>query len=190
MSVFVSALELLMPFVKASRERNLGAAVGCWPDRLQAAWELFCGVVPAKEPALSVGDYGCGQQLLRELLPSGWSYTPYDHLPRTADTVLCDFNGAPLPATRHDAIFCLGVLEYLEDPARLLSHALRHSEWVVFSCFQGWNPWRAWREGWRGRLSRSGLARWLEREKVEVVAQRSWRGDGGLWVCRGGAKTG
>lgn len=179
-----------MPFVKASRERNLGAAVGCWPDRLRVAWELFCEAHPAQEPALSVGDYGCGRQALRELLPQGWNYTPYDHLARTPDTVVCDFNRDPLPLARHDVIFCLGVLEYLEQPTRLLSHALRQADWVVFSCFQGWNPWRAWREGWRGRLSRAALTRWQQSEQAEVVAQRPWRGDGGLWVCRGGAVSG
>ncbi len=169
------------------RERNLGAAVGCWPERLRAAWELFRAQLPAQAPALTVGDYGGGRQDLRALLPEGWNYTPYDHLPRTPETVVCDFNEDPLPAARHDVIFCLGVLEYLDDPARLLRHAFEHADWVVFSCFQGWKPWRAWREGWRGRLSRRALARVLEQEKIRVMAHAPWRGDGGIWVCRGGA---
>jgi hypothetical protein len=178
-----------MPFTQASLERNLGAAVGAWPERLGAAWDLFRRQLAADAPPLSVGDYGCGRLGLRALLPAGWSYTGYDWLPRSPDTVLCDFNRGPLPELRHDVIFCLGVLEYLHDPARLLRHALDQADWVVFSCFQGWNPWRAWREGWRGRLSRAAWARLRKEERVQVTASMPWRGDGGIWVCRGGAEA-
>jgi hypothetical protein len=133
---------------------------------------------------MTVGDYGCGRQELRGLLPVGWVYRPYDRIERSKGTQVCDFDAA-LPPESHDVIFCLGVLEYLRKPESLLRHALEHARWVVFSHFSGWNPCRAFREGWKGRIPRSRLDKLLNEGGVRVRAQLPWRRDGGIWVCEG-----
>lgn len=178
---------------RKSRACNTGAQVGSWPERLETAWSLFREVVPSDQPSWQVADYGCGRQELRRLLPSGWSYAPYDWMSRSQDTVVCDFRHE-LPQSSHDVIFILGVLEHLPKPARLLRHALLQSRWVVFSCFHGWNPMRAWREGWKGRLTRSQVESLLSENRIEIRNYRPWRQDGSLWVCenpsfKGGAKA-
>lgn len=168
--------------VQATRQRNTGSDIGVWPERLQVAWALFRQVLPADKPDREVADYGCGRQELRALLPAGWRYVPYDWTARSTDTRVCDLAVAP-PTDAHEIIFMLGVLEYMPDPARLLTHALTHARWTVFSCFCGWSPLRAWRQGWRGRLSRRAVERVLQSTGVQVRAYQDWRGDGGLWVC-------
>ena len=170
---------------KHTHEANRGAAVGIWPERMDAAWNLFAGQLPEDAKSLSVGDYGCGRQELRLKMPAEWDYTPYDHQMRSVDTVVCDFDNQ-LPEMRHDVIFCLGVLEYVRQPGRLLAHALRQGRWVVFSNFEGWNPWRAWKQGWRGRLTGDEREQIFEEERVLIKAHRPWRKDGGIWVCHGG----
>lgn len=168
--------------VQDTRQRNKGSDIGAWPARLQTAWALFRQVLPEDKPAREVADYGCGRQQLKTLLPAGWSYVPYDWTPRSPDTRVCDLAVAA-PTGTHEIIFMLGVLEYMPDPARLLSHALNQARWTVFSCFCGWSPLRAWKQGWRGRLSRRAVERVLQGANVQVRAYQDWRGDGGLWVC-------
>ena len=96
--------------------------------------------------------------------------------------MVCDFN-QDLPQGRFDIIFCLGVLEYLRHPERLLKHALQHSEWLVFSHFHGWNPWRAWINGWRGRLTLDQTSAVIRAENRVVLSRQRWKKDGALWVC-------
>jgi hypothetical protein len=168
--------------VSATRAQNVGLEVGSWPLRMEAAWKLFREVLPEGNQGYEVADFGCGRQELRALLPSGWTYVPYDWTPRSADTRICDLQ-RELPEGTQDVIFMLGVLEYLPDPARLLTHALTQARWTVFSCFCGWSPWRAWKQGWRGQLSKRGVQQVLRETGVQVRAYRDWRGDGGLWVC-------
>lgn len=163
------------------RQRNKGADIGSWSERMQTAWALFHQVLTSDTP-LQVGDYGCGRQELRALLPEDWTYVPYDWTARSPDTQVCDLATDP-PEERHDVIFILGVLEYMPVPAALLSHALTHARWTVFSCFCGWSPLRAWRQGWRGRLSRRAVERLIKDTGVQVRAYQDWRTDGGLWVC-------
>lgn len=175
--------------VKATRARNTGTQVGSWPERMQVAWRLFREVLPENEPPREVADYGCGRQELRALLPAGWGYVPYDWMSRSEDTQVCDFSQS-VPQTSHEVIFMLGVLEYLPDPARLLRHALGNARWTVFSCFHGWNPLRAWREGWRGRLTREQVEQIIRESGVQMRVHRSWREDGGMWICeKGGAES-
>lgn len=173
--------------VHAARARNTGAEVGTWPDRMQAAWQMFRAEVPQDSPALQVADFGCGQQELRHLLPQGWSYAPYDYRSRSADTRICDFSQS-VPDCQHDVIFMLGVLEYLPNPARLLRQALTEARWTVFSCVCGWAPLRSFREGWNCRLSWSEVEEIISQTGAKVRAYRDWGKGGGLWVCeKGGA---
>jgi hypothetical protein len=168
--------------VQHTRAQNTGSEIGSWSPRMQAAWTLFRKLVPEDAPPREVADFGCGRQELRALLPTGWSYVPYDWISRSPDTRVCDLTQT-LPEARHEVIFMLGVLEYMPDPARLLRHALTHAHWTVFSCFHGWNPLRAWREGWRGRLTREQVEEVIRQAGASLRVRSDWRGDGAFWIC-------
>lgn len=181
-----------MPFnwphvIRVSRERNLGANLGSWRERMECAWGLFLENVRDLPSEVEVGDYGCGRQELREFLPPEWSYVPYDRMLRSEDTRVVDLD-RELPGEFQDVIFCLGVLEYMSEPERLLRHMLGHARWVVFSHFGGWNPWRSWKQGWKGRLSAGRLSAILKDEGARIVAHTPWRRDGGIWVCEAGGR--
>jgi len=152
----------------AAMDRNFGANIAAWPERLDAAWSLFQSVVPCDEPR-EVGDYGCGRQLLREKLPAGWRYVPYDWTERSSDTVICDFNKG-LPSRKHDVIFCLGLMEYLNDPLVTLRHMLQQAPTVVFSCTCGFQPLRTFLQGWKGTLNLRAVRLTLESEGMRVLA--------------------
>jgi len=171
--------------VQATRAQNKGPEIGSWSPRMQAAWGLFRKVMPKDTPPHEVADYGCGRQELRTLLPTGWTYVPYDWISRSPDTRVCDFTQT-LPEARHEVIFMLGVLEYIPDPVQLLRHALTHAHWTVFSCFHGWNPLRAWREGWRGRLTREQVEDVIRQSGASLRVRSEWRGDGVFWICEKG----
>lgn len=171
--------------IRECRDRNKGDCVGSWAERMDCAWQVFSDCASLPESGVQVGDYGCGQQGLRRMLPTGWSYVPYDWISRSQDTRVYDFE-QELPGEKLDVIFCLGVFEYMSAPERLLRHLLSHGHWVVFSGFMGWNPWRAWVQGWRGRLSESMIQRSLSDESATLVKRVPWRRDGAIWVCETG----
>lgn len=81
----------------------------------------------------SVLDLGCGTMALRELLPADVLYIPSDIVSRGPGTIVCDYNVQGVPQVDTEAVACLGLLEYLYDPATLLG-ALRQPRAVVSYC--------------------------------------------------------
>jgi hypothetical protein len=74
-------------------------------------------------PGAAVLEFGAGRQALRLVLPDSCTYTPSDLVDRGAGTIVCDLNSAALPTfPNHDVAVFGGVLEYVNDVPRLVSH--------------------------------------------------------------------
>lgn len=87
-----------------------------WDQRTQ----LIAGLVA---PGASVIEFGAGRMIMKKFLPETCAYTPSDLVDRGPGTVVCDLNAGALPDfTRHDVAVFSGVLEYVNDVPRLISH--------------------------------------------------------------------
>ncbi|WP_349956738.1 hypothetical protein [Rhizobium sp. ZPR3] len=112
-----------------SRWENLASPeADPWNERAAIAGSYLAG-----QPA--VADFGCGTMILRNYLADETKYIPVDVTGRGPDTIVCDFNNEAPPKTDADAAACLGVLEYLFDPAAFMSElAKNYSTCVVSYC--------------------------------------------------------
>lgn len=80
-------------------------------------------------------DMGCGTMNLSRHLAPGQKYVPVDIVSRDARTLVCDFNREPPPTIDVPAVACLGLLEYLHEPAQFLAAlAQTHQVAVVSYC--------------------------------------------------------
>jgi tetratricopeptide (TPR) repeat protein len=103
------------PEKELARWSDVASLEPLWNERAHHAADF----IPAGS---TVMDLGCGAMALEQFLPFGSGYVPYDVAPRDSRTILCDFNEHPIPrppaSVTHAA--CLGVLEYLRQPAGFL----------------------------------------------------------------------
>jgi len=76
------------------------------------------------KPGASVLEFGSGRMLLRDLLPEGCRYVPSDLVDRGNGTIVCDLNAKVLPEFPGycDTAVFSGVLEYVHDVQRIISH--------------------------------------------------------------------
>lgn len=84
-----------------------------WDQRAARAAALL-----AEEPAIA--DLGCGTMTLAHHLSATVGYHPMDITRRDGNTTVCDFNRERPPPLPAPAAACLGLLEYLFDPAAFL----------------------------------------------------------------------
>jgi hypothetical protein len=94
-------------------------------QNLSSDWDSRTITLAASIPPSSkVLEFGAGRMVLREHLPPGCSYTPSDLVDREPGVcIVCDLNAPTLPDFgRHDVVVFSGVLEYVTDVPRLLSH--------------------------------------------------------------------
>lgn len=85
-------------------------------------------------PGSSVIEFGAGRRILEGALPPGCRYTPSDLVDRGGGTIVCDLNAARLPDfDHHDVAVFSGVLEYVFDVSRLVSHLATRVNIVVAS---------------------------------------------------------
>jgi SAM-dependent methyltransferase len=88
----------------------------------------------AASPTPAVADLGCGNERLRgvieRLLDAPFAYTGYDLLPQQPSTVQLDISNG-LPDETFDAVFSLGVLEYLPEPERFAIELAARTQWAV-----------------------------------------------------------
>ena len=60
-------------------------------------------------------DLGCGKQTLKNYLPKTIKYIPVDQHNHIATTIIKDFNKGEFLYEKVDAVFCLGLFEYIYD---------------------------------------------------------------------------
>jgi hypothetical protein len=80
-----------------------------------------------------VADMGCGGMILAQHLRTDQRYIPVDVVAYVDGTTLCDFNAEPPPLLEVPALACLGLLEYLHDPATFLKTCAAHYDIAVIS---------------------------------------------------------
>lgn len=91
-----------------------------WHERAETAVRLFSGSRNRKGRTvrLEVADLGCGNERLRSVLQQSlaqpFDYQGYDLHPQSPRVVRLDLR-AGLPDRTYDAVFGLGILEYLDD---------------------------------------------------------------------------
>jgi hypothetical protein len=104
---------------------------------------------------------------------------PFDRIARSADTRICDFD-AELPEGHFDVSVCLGLLEYVQDPLRVLSHFTGSSKWLLVSYCGGGTAQTRAREGWVNHLEYAAIERCVESAGGRIFAvevdwhQRMW----------------
>lgn len=93
--------------------------------------ELIAALIPAGS---SVIEFGAGRMVLKHSLRRGCSYTPSDLVDRGEGTLVCDLNAASLPHfPTHDIAVFSGVLEYVNDVPRLVSHLSKSVDIIIAS---------------------------------------------------------
>jgi 2-polyprenyl-3-methyl-5-hydroxy-6-metoxy-1,4-benzoquinol methylase len=114
---------------------------------------------------LRVADFGCGDQKLKRVLtrtlPSPVEYFGYDLHPQSNEVEFCDFE-TTAPAGPFDAIFCLGLFEYIKNLDHLISrirHACRYAivSFVVIEA-QAYSEEEIRKRGWVWRYSPDELS--------------------------------
>jgi len=109
------------------RWRSKGSFSPDWDSRTR----IIAALVP---PDSAVIDFGAGTMALKTFLPGGCTYTPSDLVDRGAGTLVCNLNGSMLPQIpRHDVAVFGGVLEYVHDVPRLISHLSNFVEAIIAS---------------------------------------------------------
>jgi Glycosyl transferases group 1/Polysaccharide pyruvyl transferase len=147
-------------------ERNLGVALGQWPERAQAAAAAVLAL-PLPSGA-SLIDMGCGHQTLKGLLPASVAYVPVDRIARAPGVRILDL-ASELPAENHTVATFLGVLEYFADSTRLIRWAARHVRWLVLSCNDCSNPARRAAQHWECTLGFDGLEALFKAEGGRIL---------------------
>lgn len=162
-------------------ERNIGENILEWPDRLNTAIGIISKyLLNNGSTEVQIADYGCGKQTLRKLMPPNWKYTPYDYCKRSNDTIICDFDSNRLPESAYDAIFCMGVLEYLERPFDLLQHAINKSTYLIISYNGFTNDGRRIKQGWKNSLTFSELDEFID--KINAIVLEKKHIDNNEWI--------
>jgi hypothetical protein len=132
----------------------------------------------------AVVDLGCGTMLLERHLAPGVRYHPVDIVRRDQRTTVCDLNGAPAPSFDASAVACLGLLEYLFDPAAVLRQlAAAYTVCVISYCPTDapspLMPRRA--HGWVNDYSKAGIEAVFLQAAWRVVACEALDGVQFLW---------
>lgn len=105
-----------------------------WTSRAVAAIGLLQAATV--EPWVTVADLGCGDQKIKTLLVkngySGFHYQGFDLVPQKNDVIPMDFNHGQID-TSYDIVFCLGLIEYLDNIKAFLTSLKRNAKHVVLS---------------------------------------------------------
>lgn len=106
-----------------------------WRERAELCAELVGQLKFPASQVVALADIGCGDQKLREaLLQKGIKchYQGYDLFPQSLDVIQFDLQSDVLPRT-YDVVVLLGVIEYLEQLARVLAALATQTSCLVFS---------------------------------------------------------
>jgi hypothetical protein len=151
-------------------------------DNLKSDWdsrtEQIAALVP---PGSSVLEFGAAKMALRTFLPPSCTYTPSDIVDRGPGTLVCDLNGATLPAfPRNDIVVFSGVLEYVYDVDRLLT-ALEHTcscilaSYAVTDFSNQRTVVQRRRQGWVNEYSKEECIALFEKHGFICASEMQWR---------------
>ncbi|WP_017302954.1 methyltransferase domain-containing protein [Spirulina subsalsa] len=117
----------------------------------------------------SVLEFGAGRMVLKQHLPAGCSYTPSDLVDRGENTLICDLNAATLPAfPAHDVAVFSGVLEYVNDVPKLISH-LAPSVKVILASYA------VYEKNTKERRRRGWVNDYTSNEFIALFAERGFQ---------------
>jgi hypothetical protein len=175
-----------LPSRLVRRRRDFNCAFqdsATWDERASESEAMLRTYLSAhQEPAatLVIGDFGAGTERLRGVLERALQcaheYHAFDLVPQQPTTTRIDL-ATETPAGPFDVVFCLGVLDYFQKPADLLSRIGSVSQLVVFSYVVVDGAERLSRRerrarGWLSDLSAGELDRELERIGLRSRAVR------------------
>ncbi|NEU14308.1 hypothetical protein G3T14_19565 [Methylobacterium sp. BTF04] len=127
----ISLTEAAMAERRTVRERWIALAAPegePWSARAALAAEILAD-------ELAVVDLGCGTMTLERYLSKTTAYHPVDVVARDTRTIVCDVNAEPPPSIDAQAVVCLGLLEYVLDPAHLMRElSQKYSVCVISYC--------------------------------------------------------
>lgn len=151
-----------------------------WGQReaLFGAWDERTRLIGSQVPAGSrVLEFGAGRMALRNFLPEGCAYTPSDLVDRGPGTLVCDLNGAALPDFgRYDVAVFSGVLEYVHDVPRLVSHLAGSVDTIIASYASREANGRNRRaHGWVNDYTSHAFLRLFEHKGFECKRALTWR---------------
>ena len=147
------------------------------PDSFSKDWDSRSSIIASLVPPDSaVIEFGAGRMALKDLLPSGCAYTPSDLIDRGGGTLVCDLNSKMLPPIpRHDVAVFGGVLEYVHDVPRLISHLSNSVEIIVASyAVTDSNQENRRGNGWVNDLSSSDILALFEAAGFRMDCEDHW----------------
>jgi hypothetical protein len=158
-------------------------AVRLWIEHVAEAGEL-------DDRVYKIADFGCGDEKLKTVIgnvfPGKYQYWGYDLSPQTDAGLQINLE-SEMPGIPFDAVFCLGLLEYISDLDRFLVRLRGNSRRVIASYVNldsgAYTRREIRKRGWVSRYSR----RDLERKFAESgLAARKFRltneNRTGLWL--------
>lgn len=151
-------------------------------DALQTKWQRRSQMAADwLQDSRIVADVGCGLMTLEPLLSSSATYIPMDLVPRDARTIVFDLNHDRIPPVSCDAMVMLGVLEYSDDLASILSQLRQFPKVLLSYNHVSINDvlWklhlRTKRVTWRNRHTRASLRRSIAAAGLRIVRERKIR---------------
>ena len=146
-------------------------------DELSSSWDSRTRQIATLiEPGKSVIEFGAGRKILRNYLPDKCTYTPSDLIDRGEGTIVCDLNDDLLPAFRsYDVAVFSGVIEYINDVPRLISHLSNNINTVLISyAILEQNKKNRRAKGWVNDFSSSELREMFENAGYECRHTAEW----------------
>jgi hypothetical protein len=133
-----------------------------------------------------VVDVGAGAQALRSALPPECSYVPIDVVRRTPDTIVCDLNREEPPKLSVDYLVASGVIEYINDAARLIKWMASVAPNVVLSYEAADGESRSYRRnaGWVNDYTENEIQKLFSSNGLSVVDSATWRRQTIYWLMR------
>lgn len=126
-----------------------------------------------------VAEFGAGMQALRDALPQGCFYQPFDLVARTSDTRVCDLNqGFPENIGSFNVAVFSGVFEYLRDLGATFHWLGANFERVVFSYAVSdrlASPLQRNQHGWVNNLSRNEVIELAGAQGFSCRVVGTWR---------------
>ncbi len=169
-------------FFSRGFRKNTGAHLIEWPSRADYAMEAIRQL--SFTGPIRLGDYGCGRQTLRRVLSSDVIYIPIDHISRSSDTVLCDFN-RELPPGGFDIGCCLGVLEYLNFPIQFLMKLFESNSFVIFTYNGPTTARRRRKQGWINNLRVVELEETIEASGSKLLYSEEMEKNERIYLVKG-----